>query len=143
MITFSVKTTPLDPNMLKRPCTLAVSALANQAHKDTTPFVPAMTGAFSQLSRVVGNYIIYDGVQARYLWNGKVMVDSLTGRGAFYIEDVGFRFRRGASLVATDRNLVFTTSVHPQAQSHWFDASKKQNMEKWTRVFEKAVKNYL
>ena len=44
--------------------------------------------------------------------------------------------------MVTDRNLVFNRSVNPQAQAHWFEASKAQNLEKWLRVYKKARKKY-
>lgn len=46
------------------------------------------------------------------------------------------------SKVVTDRNLVFNHTAHPQAQAHWCEASKAQNLDKWLRVAEKAVKKY-
>mgnify|MGYP003329906346 CR=1 FL=1 len=108
--------------------------------KDTEPFVPALTGAFSNSARVIGNNIVYSGVQARYLYEGKVMVDSETGKGARYLGDeIGFRFPLGAKLVATERDLHFNTSFHAQAQSHWCEASKAQNLEKWVRVAGKIL----
>jgi hypothetical protein len=41
---------------------------------------------------------------------------------------------------ATDKDLVYTKSVHPNAQSHWFEASKAQNLPKWLRGVKKLVK---
>ena len=108
--------------------------------KDTVPFVPALTGAFSNSARQIENNIVYSGVQARYLYEGMVMVDSETGKGARYLGDeIGFRFRKGATLVASDRPLNFTTSVHAQAQAHWCEASKAQNLDKWVRVAGKLL----
>ena len=77
--------------------------------------------------------IVYPGPYARFLYYGKVMVDPNTG--STYAPE-------GGTKVVTDRNLVFTQTVHPQAQSHWFEASKAQNLDKWIRVAEKAVKKY-
>ena len=39
-------------------------------------------------------------------------------------------------------NLVFNKTMHPQAQAHWFEASKAQNLDKWVRVADKAVKKF-
>lgn len=114
-------------------CSRAEHVLAQQVMKDTTPFVPALTGSLTQRTRVVGNEVIYPGPYARFLYYGKVMVDPQTG--STYAP-------KGGHKVATDRNLVFNTTMHPQAQSHWFEASKAQNMEKWMRVADKAVKKY-
>ena len=118
---------------LVQACGKAEHVLAVQAEKDTVPFVPALTGSLAERTRVVGNAIIYPGPYARFLYNGKVMVDPNTG--STYAP-------KGGTKVATDRNLVFTKTMHPQAQSHWFEASKAQNLDKWLRVAEKAVKKY-
>lgn len=124
-------------------CKQAETALAVQVLKDARPFVPALTGAFANLARVDKNTVVYTGDQARYLYEGKVMVDAATGKGPMNIPDVGIRWHKGATLRATERDLVFTTDMHPNAQSHWIEASYNQNAEKWARVAEKAVKYYL
>ena len=49
---------------------------------------------------------------------------------------------KGGTKVVTDRDLVFNQIMHPQAQAHWGEASKAQNLGKWARVAEKAVKKY-
>lgn len=126
----------------KAACTAAEAVVATQALKDTTPYVPALTGAFSNLARVDGNEIVYTGDQAAYLYAGKVMVDEM-GRHAVYIKDVGWRHRKGAKLHAIDKDLVFTTDMHPKAQAHWMEASYEENAEKWAQVGEKAVKLWL
>ena len=132
---FSVDVSGMDEvkRQLARACDRAESVLAQQVMKDTIPFVPALTGSLTQRTRVVGNEVIYPGPYARFLYYGKVMVDPATGRT--YAP-------KGGHKVVTDRNLVFNTTMHPQAQAHWFDASKAQNVEKWVRVADKAVKKF-
>lgn len=117
-------------NLMALRAARADETLANKAKSDTEQFVPALTGSLTMRTRVDGNSIIYPGPYARYLWEGKVMVDSNTGSAWA---------KPGATKVATGKNLVFTQTMHGQAQSHWFDASKAVNMEKWLRVYEKAV----
>lgn len=106
--------------------------LAQQVLKDTEPYVPALTGSLSNRAYVDQNTneIIYRGPYARYLYYGKLMVDPETGSPWA---------KKDAIKVLTDRNLVFNKTVHPQAQSHWFEASKAQNKDKWVRVAQKAV----
>lgn len=108
----------------------AAHIVAVQVQKDTSPFVPMLTGSLDTRTRVQGNTIIYPAPYARFLYYGKVMVDPNTG--STYAP-------KGGTKVVTDRDLVFTTDFHPQAQSHWFEASKAQNLDKWIRVAEKAV----
>lgn len=118
---------------LAQACTKAEHEVALQVEKDTEPFVPALTGSLTQRTRVIGNEVIYPGPYARFLYYGKVMVDPNTG--STYAP-------KGGTKVVTDRNLVFNKAMHPQAQSHWFEASKAQNLEKWVRVADKAVKKF-
>lgn len=132
---FSVDVSGMDAvkNALAKACSRAENVLAQQVMKDTAPFVPALTGALTRMTRVMGNEVIYPGPYARFLYYGKVMVDPTTG--STYAP-------KGGTKVVTDRNLVFNTTMHPQAQAHWLDASKAQNLEKWVRVADKAVKRF-
>ena len=118
---------------LAESCTRAESIVGQQVIKDTAPFVPALTGSLTIRTRLDGNKIIYPGPYARFLYYGKVMVDPQTG-STFA--------PKGGTKVLTNRDLVFSKAMHPQAQSHWFEASKAQNMEKWGRVADKAVKKF-
>lgn len=111
----------------------AEHAVAVQAAKDTEPYVPMLTGSLKNRTQVKDNLIIYPGPYARYLYYGKLMVDPETGSAWA---------KKGASKVVTDKNLVFTQTVHPDAQSHWFEASKAENLEAWKRVAAKAVEHF-
>lgn len=115
---------------LAESCTRAESIVGQQVIKDTAPFVPALTGSLTIRTRLDGNKIIYPGPYARFLYYGKVMVDPQTG-STFA--------PKGGTKVLTNRDLVFSKAMHPQAQSHWFEASKAQNLDKWIRIAEKAV----
>ena len=130
---FKVITSNL-PQSIQKECSQAAHIVAQQAAKDTEPFVPAETLSLSNRTRVDGARIIYPGPYARYLYYGKLMVDPNTGSA--YAP-------KGGTKVLTDKNLVFSKSVHPQAQARWFEASKAQNMSRWERVAEKAVKKFV
>lgn len=106
--------------------------LAIQVEKDTIPFVPMREGDLTRRTRVVGSDIIYPGPKSKYLYFGKLMVDPNTGSSFA---------PKGGTKVLTDRNLVFRRDHHQQAQSHWFEASKAQNLDKWLRIAGKLVKN--
>lgn len=118
---------------IAKACTRAEHVLAEQIEKDTQPFVPMLTGSLTQRTRVDESAVIYPGPYARFLYYGKVMVDPNTG--STYAP-------KGGTKVVTDRNLVFNQTMHPQAQAHWGEASKAQNLDKWVRVADKAVKKY-
>ena len=109
-------------------------AVAIQVQKDTSPYVPFLTGSLDQRTRVDGSQVIYPGPYARYLYYGKLMVAPATGSSYA---------TKGATKVLTDKNLVFNKASHANAQAHWFEASKAENLEKWIRVADKAVKRDL
>lgn len=121
---------------LSQGCTKAEHIVAVQVRKDTSPFVPA-SGAPAGMdtrTKVDGAMVIYPGPYARYLYYGKLMVAPETGSSYA---------KKGGTKVVTDKDLVFSKAMHAQAQSHWFEASKAQNLDKWVQVADKAVKRDL
>ena len=132
---FSIHTEGMDAvkEAVSKGCDHAEHILAVQAAKDTTPFVPMLTGSLRTRTRVMGNTVIYPGPYARYLYYGKLYVDPLTGSSYA---------RKGVTKVPAvpEKNLIFHRTG---TCSHWFEASKAQNMGKWVRVAEKAVKRDL
>lgn len=106
--------------------------VAIQMAKDTEQYVPARTKSLSNRTRVSGDTIIYPGPYARFLYYGKLMIDPKTGSPFA---------TKGATKVVTGKDLNISQAVHGKAQSHWFEASKAQNLDKWKRVAAKAVKN--
>lgn len=109
-------------------------AVAVQVEKDTEPFVPARTKSLVNRTQVVDSLVIYPGPYARFLYNGKLMIDPDTGSAWA---------RKGATKVVTGKDLDIKTDVHSQAQAHWFEASKAQNREKWERVAGRAIDHEL
>lgn len=130
---FTVHTTMPDPSLIADMTNKAAHAVAEQIKSDTEPFVPMRNGYLKNQTKVVGNTVVYPDPYARFLYYGKVMVDPQTGSPWA---------SAGATKVVTDRDLVFTTDFHPRAQSHWFEASKAENLDKWVRVAQKAVDKY-
>lgn len=119
----------IDPQLIEKRTPKADHVLALQVAKDTEPFAPALTKKLVNDTKVVKNTIVYPP-PSRYLYNGKLMVDPATGSPWA---------SKGATKVLTDRNLVFNKSVHGQAQDHWFEASKALNLDKWLRVYGRAL----
>lgn len=135
MLKFNVYTSGLDsiPDRLASASQKAEHIVAIQVQKDTSPYVPFLTGSLDRTTKVDENLVIYPGPYARYLYYGKLMVDSETGSVVS---------KAGGTKVVTDKNLVFNKASHANAQAHWFEASKAENMNKWLRVAGKAVKRY-
>ena len=110
----------------------ATEIMAVQAMKDTDKFVPMQTGNLRNMSRVEdGDKIVYLGPYAQYLYHGKLMVDPETG---------GSYARKGSTKTLTGKSINVAKS-NPMAQPEWFEVSKGLNLEKWKRVFAKAVTN--
>ena len=130
MLRFSVKTS--DFNTIIPSVSKAESILAAQVMKDTDPYVPALTGSLSQRTHIEGSTIVYPGPYARFLYYGKVMIYAPTG---------STWAPRYEHKVVTDRDLVMNKSMHALATSHWFEASKAANLQKWLRVAERAVRD--
>lgn len=145
MLKFSIHTSGLDslPERLASASEKAEHTVAIQVQKDTSPYVPFLTGSLDTRTRVDGSYIIYPGPYARYLYYGKVMVDAATGKGPMRIVSKDgtevIRFRKGATLKPIDRDLKIQRSMHPKAQSFWLEASKAKNFPKWLRVAKEAT----
>ena len=104
------------------------------------PFMPMISGSFINTTRaasaaVQGSGQVYAayGPQGRYLYEGKVMVDEVTGSPFA---------RKGAKKVlvsqysgktAAKENIEYTHQAHPKAQDHWFDSAKAVDGKKWVR----------
>lgn len=133
---FSIHTDGMDAvkEAIAKGCSRAEHAVAMQVKKDTEPFVPARNKMLAKRTRVVGNMVVYPAPYARYLYYGKLWLDPLTGSSWV---------KHGEHKAPTNIDLKFNQAVHKQAQSHWFEASKAQNMEKWVRAAEKEVKRDL
>ena len=102
--------------------------LDSQIMTDIMPLMPMDTGAFINATltasqSVAGSGMVYAGVgpQARFLYEGLVMVDPETGSPFA---------RPGVKKVVTDRPLTFQRA---SAVAHWFDVAKQAHLEDWTR----------
>lgn len=105
-------------------------ALAIQIAKDTEKYVPARTKSLANRTVVSDDTVLYPGPYARFLYYGKLMIDPKTGSSWA---------AKGASKEVTGTDLNISTAVHKNAQSHWFEASKAQNLGKWRRIAGRAV----
>lgn len=123
---FKVRTKGINNTMLDPQARKANLWLANEVLKDTRPFVPALTMSLNQRAHVENTQVVYPGPYARYLYYGKVMEGPKYG-----------------PKTATNKDLVFTTSVHANAQAFWFEASKAKNKKKWTDGAKKVMEREL
>lgn len=131
-VELELKTRRLERNFNK-----AQYALDSAVMTSMVPFMPHRDGSFIQRTRAESAAIAGSGkvVAAaapfgRFLYEGKVMVDPLTGSAWA---------RKGARKILTDKDLSYSKSHNPRAQSHWFEPAKKADKEKWIRTAKKIA----
>lgn len=129
----------IDPKLIAKRTPKADHALAEKVAADTEKFVPFLTGNLVNSTKVEGGKIIYPGPYAHYLYMGKVWIDPKINAAGFLTSD-GWKSRYGAKKIETDRNLVLAhPSADPNAQPHWFEASKSLNLNKWLVFYKKEL----
>lgn len=104
------------------------------------PFMPMISGSFINTTRaastaVQGSGQVYAayGPQGRYLYEGKVMVDEVTGSPFARKGAKKVLVSQYAGKTAAKENIEYTHQAHPKAQDHWFDATKAADGKKWVR----------
>lgn len=96
--------------------------------------MPLATGSLQQRSHTEddGRKVVFPGPYARYQYGGKIMVDSVTGKGPRRIPTAPgeyiLRFRKGATLIPTSRPLKYS---NPAAVPKWFDVAKQRHGQAW------------
>lgn len=106
--------------------------------RKSDPYVPYAAGALKTSARIDTNKdaIIYDTPYARYHWYGKLMVDPITHKGAFYSPTYGFWSRPDVNKVLTDRNMEYNGA--PLRGPRWVERcwiNEKDNIIKSTEEF--------
>lgn len=85
-------------------------------------YMPFRTGATYKITVAQTDIhkpeIVTDTPYARYLFEGKVMIDPKLGIAGFMTPE-GWRSRKGCVKVATDRDLEFFRGKNPKAGPHW------------------------
>ena len=128
---------------LEKNCEAAQWWLGEQVLQGCRALMPLLTGSLQQRSRVEdgGRRVVFPGPYARYLYMGRVMVDSVTGKGPRKIPigpgEYVLRFRKGAKLKPTGRRLTYS---NPEAVDHWFDEAKARNLPHWLRGVENIIR---
>lgn len=114
--------------------------LDNEVLKDSTPYVPRITGELERSgisgTKIGSGQVVWNSPYARYQYYGKVMVDPKTGAAGFMTKD-GWRSRAGVGKVLTNRDLQYSKQSHPKATRLWFESAKAVNKSKWIRGAKK------
>lgn len=111
--------------------------LDGQVFTDMEKYMPFRDGNMRNVSAIMsrsmqgsGQVIAGAPPYGRFLYEGKVMVDPVTGSPWA---------RAGAKKVVTDRDLMFDKTAHPRATDHWFDAAKEQYVKSWAKGVKKRA----
>ena len=109
-------------------------ALDSMIMTSMQPYMPHRTGTFINVTKAMsaaiagsGNVIAAAPPFGRFLYEGKVMVDTKTGSPWA---------RPGAKKVVTDRDLKYS---NPKATPHWFDTAKENHGDSWVRAVKKIA----
>ena len=109
-------------------------ALDSMIMEDMVPYMPHQTGTFINVTRAMsaalagsGKVVAAAPPMGRFLYEGKVMVDPVTGSPWA---------RAGAKKIVTDRDLKYG---NPKATPHWFDTAKEKHGKSWIREVKKIA----
>ena len=79
--------------------------------RECEPYLPFDSGMLRDSgitsTKIGSGQVIWDTPYAHYLYEGKLYVDPITGKGAFYNENYGFWSRPNTQKVPSDRELEF------------------------------------
>ena len=127
----------VDLSRFERQFREAQYALDSAIMTSMVPFMPMETGNFIHRTRMISASMAGTGTvcaaappMGRFLYEGKVMVDELTGSAWA---------RKGARKVVTDKALDFFKGANPQVTDHWFDAAKKVDLKDWVSLVKKTA----
>ena len=128
----------LDMSGLDEAIQRAQYALDGAIMHSMIPFMPKVSGNFiertvAKSASVQGTGIVYAGVgpEGRFVYEGKVMVDPVTG--STYA-------RPGAKKIVTERELNYNKLANPDVHKEWFLAAKRKDMKEWEDAINRAIK---
>lgn len=115
-------------NRFERQYERAQYYLDSQIMTDMVPYMPHRDGNFVNVTRLQsaalagsGKVVAAAPPMGRFLYEGKVMVDPVTGSPWA---------RKGAKKVVTERPLTYS---NPKATPHWFDTAKDAHGIAWVK----------
>ncbi len=113
---------------------------SSEVMRISNPYLPFRTGVLQASARLTdaGDGIIYNTPYARYHWYGKLMVDPITKKGAFYNPSTGrFWSRPNTSKELTDEDLKYRGA--PMRGPRWVERAWIDNGRKVCEATEKFI----
>lgn len=109
----------------------------NEITKKMVPYTPMLSSTLFKSAtpspKIGSGLIIQKTPYARYQYYGKLMVDPITQKGAFYSPGYGFWSRPNVKKELTNKDLVHNKSKHPMAGPFWFERAKADHKEEILR----------
>lgn len=109
--------------------------LDNQIMTDMVPYMPHQTGTFVNITRAMsaalagsGEVVAAAPPMGRFLYEGKTMVDILTGSPWARKDAKKVLVSQYSGKTNAKENLTYSNS---KATSHWFDTAKKNHGKAW------------
>ena len=101
---------------------------------DMIPYMPRVTGTFINVTKAMSAAIAGSGEvvaaappYGRFLYNGKVMVDPVTGSPYA---------RKGAKKKVTNKDIKYT---NPKATPRWFETAKQKHGDDWIKQIKRIA----
>jgi hypothetical protein len=127
----------IDTDRLERNLNRAQYALDSRVMTDMIQMMPKQTGTFINVTAAMsaalagtGKVVAAAPPMGRFLYEGKVMV-GVSSNSPFAL--------KGEKKRVTDKALVFSTAANPNAQAHWFDATKENHLDEWKQMTKKTA----
>lgn len=113
--------------------------LASEWSRYFAKYTPMQEGILASNITIDPFKVTYNSPYAHYQWEGKLYVDPITGKGAFYDKDYGFWSRPGVPKVPTNIPLNYSKEQNPLATSHW----EVPAFEMYKNIVAKSVSEYI
>lgn len=112
----------------------------NEVMRRSDPYVPFSSGPLKNTARITADMdgIVYNQPYARVHWYGKLMVDPVTKKGAFYSPEFGFWSRPKVKKELSDRDMEYQGA--PLRGSRWVERSWLDNKDDIIRSTEKFAR---
>lgn len=127
----------IDSGRFEKQFTKAQYELDSMIMTDMVPYMPKETGTFINVTRGMSAAIAGSGKvvaaappMGRLLYEGKLMVGERT-RSAWAA--------KGERKEVVEKKLDFSKHAHPKAQSHWFEAAKRDRGREWIKKEKKLA----
>lgn len=121
----------IDGNSLAEKFSKAQNDLNNQIISDTAEYVPMSQGILSNsVHEEHGDEIVWNGPYARFLYMGKLMLDS---RGSSWALP-------NTKKHVVNKDLKYSKEAHSKAGPKWFERAMDEHKNNWIETVKKAMK---